>query len=190
MASTSITVFCASSPRVDEKYLQVARETGRFLAQHDISLVYGGGNQSLMGELARAVHGLGGHVVGVIPHALRSREGIAYELADELIMTDTLQERKRIMFDRSEAYMTLPGGIGTLEEFMEVVTLRNLGYNDKPVGLLNPFGYFDELLSFFEHVGKEHFLRTPLDDCFLTAESAEDLFEYEPFQQFTRTNNR
>ncbi len=187
MSDRYITVFCASSPRVEQKYIDFARETGYVLAEAGFGLVFGGGNHSLMGAAARAMHDRGGNVVGVIPHALRSIEGIAYELADELIITDTMDRRKEILFDRGDGFISLPGGIGTLEEFMEVVTLRNLGYHDKPIGLLNPFGFYDTLLSFFEELSEKRFLRAPVSESFVTSTSAGCLLGHASFQTLTNS---
>lgn len=152
-----VTVYCASSGSVDAAYFEVAAEMGRLLANRGLSLVYGGGKVGLMGEVARAVHAEGGRVCGVIPEALKEKEGIAYELADELIVTKTMQERKRILFTKADAFVVLPGGFGTLEEFMEVLTLRQLGYHDKPLALVNTSSYYDPLLALFEHFFAERF---------------------------------
>lgn len=153
-----ICVYCAASQRVAARYLQLAEQVGVRLAQAGYELIYGGGDVGLMGALARSVHRHGGRVVGVIPEALQEREGIAHELADALIVTQTLQERKAIMFTRADAFLVLPGGFGTLEEFMEVLTLRQLGYHHKPIVLLNYDGFFDLLLQFFAHLRRQHFV--------------------------------
>lgn len=130
---------------------------GRLLARRGYTLVFGGGQVGLMGEIARAVHDEGGSVLGVIPEALKEREGIAYDVADELIITRTMQERKRILFTRADGFIVLPGGFGTLEEFMEVLTLKQLGYHDKPIVVVNTDGYFEPLLSCFEYMFEEGF---------------------------------
>ena len=153
----NVTVYCASSNAVHQQFKDVAEETGRILAEKGVALVYGGGQVGLMGVLARSVHEHGGTVVGVIPEALKEREGIAYEVADELIITKTMQERKRILFTRADGFVVLPGGFGTLEEFMEVLTLKQLGYHDKPLTLVNTGGYYDPLLELFEHFFEERF---------------------------------
>ncbi len=153
----NVTVYCASSNAIDARYREVAEETGRILAASGLTLVYGGGQVGLMGILARAVHESDGTVVGVIPEALKQREGIAYEVADELIITETMQERKRILFTRADAFIVLPGGFGTLEEFMEVLTLKQLGYHDKALALVNTDGYYDPLLTLFEHFFEQQF---------------------------------
>ncbi len=154
-----ICVYCSSSNHIDGRYVEVAEATGRLLAGRGYTLVYGGGNVGLMGVLARAVHDHGGRVVGVIPEALKAREGVAYDVADQLITTTTMQKRKAIMFTRADAFLVLPGGFGTLEEFLEVLTLRQLGYHDKPIALVNAEGFYDPLLELFEHFFRERFAR-------------------------------
>ena len=153
-----VCIYCAASQRVDERYRKLAEQVGARLARSGYELIYGGGDVGLMGALARSVHRHGGRVVGVIPEALQEREGIAYELADAIIVTQTLQERKAVMFTRADAFLVLPGGFGTLEEFMEVLTLRQLGYHHKPIVLLNYEGFFDLLLRFFEQLRRERFV--------------------------------
>lgn len=158
---STVCVYCSSSNAIDDAYPPVAEALGRQLAARDHALVYGGGAVGLMGVLARAAHDAGGHVTGVIPSKLQNREGIAYD-ADELIVTETMRERKRIMFSKSNAFIVLPGGFGTLEEFMEVLTLKQLGYHDHPIALLNVDGFFDTLLSFFNELREGHFTREDL----------------------------
>ncbi len=153
----NVTVYCSSSNYVNERYLALAEEMGRLLAAGGHTLVYGGGNVGLMGALARAMQAGGGRVEGIIPEALKSREGVAYDLADEMIVTETMAERKTIMYRRADAFLVLPGGFGTLEEFLEVLTLRHLGYHERPIVLVNPSGFFDGLLAFFDHLRQEHF---------------------------------
>lgn len=153
----TVCVYCSSSNHVDARYVAVAKQTGRALARRGCRLIYGGGNVGLMGHLARAVHAHDGYVIGVIPEALKQREGVAYDVADELITTDTMQQRKAIMFTRADAFLVLPGGFGTLEEFMEVLTLRQLGYHDKPITLVNAHDFFAPLLTLFDHFVDERF---------------------------------
>jgi uncharacterized protein (TIGR00730 family) len=128
----SVCVFCASAGGLPEEYRQAARELGRELAVRGHRLVYGGGNVGLMGEVARSVHEHGGTVVGVIPQGLVDRE-LAYDPADELLVTGTLRERKAEMDARADAFVALPGGFGTLEELLEVLTLRQLRLHDRPI---------------------------------------------------------
>ena len=142
----TICVFCASAGGLPEVYVAAARSLGEELARRGHRLVYGGGEVGLMGELARAVHRAGGEVCGVIPRALVERE-MAYGPADELIITETLRERKAEMDRRADAFIALPGGFGTIEELVEVITLRQLGLHDRPVVLLNVDGYYDPFLA-------------------------------------------
>lgn len=173
-----VTVYCASSDDVDSKYLDVAEEAGKLLADRNYGLVYGGGQVGLMGAIARSVHRHGGRVIGIIPEALKEREGVAYEVADELIITKTMQERKAILFTRADAFMVLPGGFGTLEEFMEVLTLKQLGYHNKPLALLNVDGYYDPLLDLFEHFFDEGFAAERYRTLYFVTGSAEEALAY------------
>ncbi len=170
----TVCVYCASSENLSAVYFDVARALGTALAGAGHVLVYGGGAVGLMGELARAVHRVHGYVCGVIPEVLRGREGIAYHLADELIVTETMQERKKHMFTRADAFVVLPGGIGTLEEFMEVLTLRALGYHDKPIVLLSTGGFYDGLAAFFREMGTQGFLRDDVFGLFTTVGTVEE----------------
>jgi uncharacterized protein (TIGR00730 family) len=149
-------VYCASSNHVPEIYLAAARTFGDGMARRGWPLVYGGGSVGLMGALAEAVHAGGGTVVGIIPQALLDRE-VAYLQANELIVTTTLRERKRLMEERADAFVALPGGFGTLEELLEIMTLRQLAYHDKPIVIVNAGGYFDPLLEQFERIFAESF---------------------------------
>jgi uncharacterized protein (TIGR00730 family) len=141
----TVCVYCASSEAVGEEHRRVARELGAAIAQRGWGLMYGGGNIGLMGEVARATLAAGGHVTGVIPHLLADRE-VALEEVSRLVRTDTMRERKALMDEGSDAFIVLPGGIGTLEELVEILTLKQLGYHDRAVILLDPTGYWDPLL--------------------------------------------
>lgn len=170
----TICVYCSSSDRIDRSYFEVAEAFGRGLAGQGHGLVYGGGRVGLMGATARAVHAAGGAVCGVIPEALKAREGVAYDAADELVVTETMRERKRIMIERADAFVALPGGHGTLEEFMEVLTLRQQGYHRKPVVLLNTNGFYDLLLRFFDHLAERRFARERSRASFRVAATPEE----------------
>jgi hypothetical protein len=187
MPPPNVTVFCASSNHVGDGFMKLADGFGRLLADKGCTLVYGGGNVGLMGVLARSVHANGGRVVGVIPHALREIEGVAYETADELILTDTMRERKRIMYERADAFVALPGGLGTLEEFLEVVTLRKLGYHDRPIYLVNPDGFFDGLLGFFDTLVERRFSKPAERHLFETVHDAAAVFETVSFRALMGT---
>ena len=144
-----VCVYCASSNSIAAPYFALAEELGRAMAQRGWGLVYGGGSVGMMGAVARAVQAAGGRVVGVIPQFLLDRE-VGYLQADELIVTHTMRERKRLMDERADAFIALPGGFGTLEELLEILTLRQLGYHDKPIIIVNAGGFFDPLLARFE----------------------------------------
>ena len=154
----TVCVFCSSSNSVAPEYFDAARETGALFAARGWRLVYGGGNIGLMGALARSVQEGGGTVIGVIPEALRDLE-LAYTEADELIVTKDLRERKAIMESHADAFVALPGGYGTLEEMIEVLTLKQLRFHNKPLVFLNTAGYYAHLHAFFEHMYAHHFAK-------------------------------
>jgi uncharacterized protein (TIGR00730 family) len=154
----SICVFCGSNPGNRPEYLQLARTTGRLLAERGLTLVYGGGKVGLMGAVADAALTAGGRVVGVIPRLLVDREAAHPGLSD-LHVVATLSERKLMMGELSDAFLTLPGGIGTLDELFEAWTWTQIGLQDKPCGLLNHQGYYDALIQFLDLVVAEGFQR-------------------------------
>ena len=157
----AICVFSASSDRIRTEYMQAAEELGRLIGERGETLVFGGGTRGLMGAVARSVHRHGGHVIGVIPDKLEG-PGITYEEADELIVTDTLRERKAHMDRLADAFIALPGGFGTLEEIIEAMTLKQLQYHNRPVVFINTLGFFDDLSRFFEHQFSEGFAHQAL----------------------------
>jgi uncharacterized protein (TIGR00730 family) len=152
-----VCVFCGSSPGTDPRYLALATELGTRLAQAGIEVVYGGGRIGLMGAVADAALAAGGSVIGVIPHALAARE-IAHEDLTQLHVVDTMHERKARMAELADAFVALPGGFGTFEEFCEVVTWVQLGIIDKPTILLNAFGFYDPLIAMFDRAHTEGFI--------------------------------
>ena len=143
----SVCVYCGSRPGTDPAFADVAAQVGEWIGGHGGQLVYGGGRSGLMGIVADAALASGGRVIGIIPRALVEREQAHYGCT-ELLVVDTMHERKRLMAERASAFLALPGGIGTFEEFFEAWTWRQLGYHDKPTGLLNLNGYYDAMLSF------------------------------------------
>ena len=155
----SICVFSSSSDAVASQYVAAATELGAALAKRSLTLVYGGGRVGLMGVVARSVHAHGGRVVGVIPGFLRRHE-VAYEEADELIVTKDLRERKAIMEERADAFIALPGGFGTLEEILEILTLKQLATHSKPIVFLNTERFFDPLLALFEQLFDQSFAKS------------------------------
>lgn len=143
----SVCVYCGSRGGVAEPFVESAREVGRWIGERGGQLVYGGGNNGLMGTVADATLAAGGRVVGVIPHALVEKEWAKRDCT-ELHVVETMHDRKRMMAEHAGAFLALAGGIGTFEELFEVWTWRQLGYHDKPVGILNTGGYYDPLLQF------------------------------------------
>ena len=153
-----VCVFCGSSDGARPEYLEAARATGRALARRGIGLVYGGGRVGLMGAVADEVMAAGGEVIGVIPHGLRVRE-VAHDGLSELRVVASMHERKALMAELADAFVSLPGGMGTLEETCEMLTWGQLGIHRKPCALLNVGGYFDRLFAFLDHTVAEGFVR-------------------------------
>jgi uncharacterized protein (TIGR00730 family) len=156
---SSVCVYCGSSPGADPEFAVAAGSLGRLLASRRIKLIYGGGHVGLMGILADAVLADGGEVHGVITRALEHKE-IAHRGLTTLEAVETMHDRKAAMADRAEAFIMLPGGFGTLEEFLEVVTWTQLGVHSKPCGVLNLQGFFDPLVALFDVAVRQRFVRT------------------------------
>ena len=173
--SKLLCVYCASSDRIDRKYHDTATEVGRQMAKRGWGLVYGGGKTGLMGSVARAVKAGGGRVVGVIPEFMKARE-LAYDQADELITVITLRERKMLMETRADAFLALPGGWGTLEEILEILTLRQLDVLRKPCVIFNQDGFYDELLVLFDKMIRERFNKPSNLNLFSVAREVPDIF--------------
>ena len=153
----SICVYCGSRPGTEPAFAEASREVGLWIAQNKGQLVYGGGHNGLMGTMADACLQAGGRVIGVIPKALVEKEW-AHTGCSELHVVENMHERKRLMAEHADAFLAMPGGIGTFEEFFEVWTWRQLGYHDKPVGLLNIKGYYDNLLAFLSTSVQQGFM--------------------------------
>jgi len=173
--SKLLCVYCASSDRIDPKYATAATLLGKLMVEQGWGLVYGGGKTGLMGAVARSVKSNGGHVVGVIPDFMKARE-LAFDEADELITVITMRERKLLMETRADAFVTLPGGFGTLEEIMEILTLRQFHVVKKPCVFLNQDGFYDDLLRLFEKMLAEKFFKPSNMDLFRVANTVEDVF--------------
>jgi cytokinin riboside 5'-monophosphate phosphoribohydrolase len=168
-------VYCSSSDRLDPKYAAVAAQLGAELADRGWGLVYGGGKTGLMGALARAVKARGGRVVGVIPEFMKARE-LEFTEADELISVLTMRERKMLMETRADAFLALPGGWGTLEELLEILTLAHLEVLQKPVILLNQDGYYDDLLRLFDRIVAEKFMHPTIQGKYAVARTVAEIF--------------
>jgi uncharacterized protein (TIGR00730 family) len=158
----SICVYCGSGPGRNPAFVQAARAFGRILVDSRIGLVYGGGSLGLMGEIALSVLNHGGHVTGIIPGFLSEREHMLIQ-AQELIVVDDMHQRKQLMFAKSDAFVALPGGLGTLEEFVEQLTWSQLGRHAKPIVLVNIEGFWNPLLVLFDKMGAEGFIRPGLE---------------------------
>ena len=161
-------VYCGSSRHLADRYYASAEAVGRSMVANGWGLVYGGGNVGMMGSVARSVKAAGGHVVGVIPEFMKQRE-LAYDQADELVTVVSMRQRKQVMEERAEAFLALPGGIGTLEELSEIMTLRYINRLDKPVVVFNDGGYYDDLLRFFERMTSERFKSPGMKDLYSVA---------------------
>ena len=170
-----VCVFCGSQSGTDPAHAATAREVGAELARRGLTLVYGGGRVGLMGELASAALRASGRVVGVIPHALSAKE-IAFGEATELVVVDTMHERKALMADRSDAFVALPGGYGTCDELFEVLTWAQLGIHKKPVAVLNAGGFFGPLVAWADHLTREGFLKPRHRELLLVAGTVAELF--------------
>jgi uncharacterized protein (TIGR00730 family) len=172
----SLCVFCGSSPDVEERFFEAAREVGRLLAIQGRRLVYGGGRIGLMGAMADAALAAGGEVIGVIPHSLVEKE-VGHHGLSALRVVASMHERKATMANLADGFISLPGGIGTLEEFFEIWTWAQLGLHQKPVGLLNVAGFFDPLLAFLDELADRRFLRPEHRGMLCTRSVAADLVD-------------
>lgn len=178
-----VCVFCGSSPGIRPIYCHAARQTGMLLAQRGIGLVYGGAHIGLMGQVANAVLEQGGAVIGVMPEHLVEKE-VAHQELQTLHIVGTMHERKALMADLSDAFIALPGGMGTFEELCEILTWGQLGLHRKPCGLLNVAGFFEPLLALFEHAVAEGFIPSAHRSLLQVATEPEELLDklaaYEP----------
>ncbi len=171
-----ICVYCGSNKGANGAFTKAAIGLGSLLAREGLGLVYGAGNVGLMGIVADSCLGAGGEVIGVIPQALAKKE-LAHRGLTELIVVRSMHERKQMMADRADAFIALPGGIGTLEEVIEVFTWLQLHFHEKPIGLLNTAGYYDKLLEFLGHMSDEKFLKPEQRKMLLVDESPKRLLE-------------
>lgn len=172
----AVCVYCGSSAGADGKYREAAHALGRTLVRHGLELVYGGARVGLMGELADAALASGGRVTGVIPEAFAPR--VAHGGLTRLEITGGMHERKQRMFDLSDAFIALPGGFGTLEEMMELLTWGQLDFHRKPCGLLNVSGFYDPLLAFLDHAVREGFIKAAHRRMLFASEDAEALIRH------------
>ncbi len=174
---SSICVYAASSGDAAPAYLDTARRFGALMAERGHTLVYGAGSLGLMGELARAVHAAGGRVVGVIPEKLRAAEQ-AYEDADELIITNGMGERKAIMAARADAFVALPGGLGTLDEIVDILVHKQLEYHRKPLVLVNTNGIYDRFLGLLDALVAARFVQERHRGLLTAVSQPEEVFQH------------
>ena len=172
----SICVYCGSNPGRNPAYAEAARTLGRRMAESGIGLVYGGGGLGLMGEIARSVLTHGGRVTGIIPEFLSAREHMLRDVT-ELIVVGDMHERKKLMFDRSDAFGALPGGIGTLEELVEQLTWAQLGQHSKPIVLMNTEGFWAPFIGLLQHMRDEVFIRDGMDVRFTAADGPDAVLD-------------
>ena len=170
----TVCVYCGSGPGTNPRFVEAAIGLGKALALNGIRLVYGGGSIGLMGAIATSVLDHGGTVTGIIPDFLTTREN-ALKRVQEMIVTPDMHERKRLMFERSDAFVALPGGVGTLEELVEQLTWKQLGRHEKPVLLANIDNFWEPLLALFAHMRATEFIRPSLAVDILKAERVEDI---------------
>lgn len=170
----TVCVYCGSGPGTDRAFMEAARTCGELLAREGVGLVYGGGSRGLMGAVANSVLDHGGHVTGVIPEFLQDREH-TLKRAQEVIITPDMHVRKQTMFDRADAFVALPGGIGTLEELVEQLTWAQLGRHKKPILILNIKGFWDPLCALLDHMRRLDFIRLELAITLLVADKPEDI---------------
>lgn len=174
---TSIAVFCGSSEGARSIYRETARKLGSAMYNRQATLIYGGGNRGLMGIVAESLYSQGGRVIGVIPEALHRSDICAHSVEEQLIVVPTIHERKATMYKLADAFVALPGGIGTFEEILEVYTWLQLGYHAKPVALLNTAGFYDCLLAFLQHSVQEGFLKADHLAALIVESDIDKLFE-------------
>ncbi|OKP87500.1 Rossman fold protein, TIGR00730 family [Paenibacillus helianthi] len=172
----SIAVFCGSRDGASPVYKESAHALGKALAEHGITLIYGGATVGLMGEVADAALGAGGNVIGVIPHFLKSRE-IEHKQLTELIVVDSMHERKLKMSELAEGFIALPGGPGTMEEYFEIFTWAQLGLHQKPCGILNVQHYYDPLITLFDQMAQEQFMLEKHRSMVLTDTTPEGMIQ-------------
>lgn len=173
----NVCVYASSSDNIDRKYFSVAEKAGLLLAEEGYDLVYGGGTVGLMGSCARGFHKKNRKVISVIPEFLKL-PGVYYEKSDEVYVTESMRKRKRIMEDLSEGFVVLPGGFGTYEELMEIVTLKQLGRHNKPIAVVNSFGFYNKLQEIFYNLVEEKFTQEKYLELCYFAENEEKAVKY------------
>ncbi len=173
-----ICLYGASSDLIDKKYIEQTEEFGRILAKRGHSLVFGGGAQGLMGAAARGVSEIGGEILGIAPTFFDEVDGILYKQCTEFIFTETMRERKQLMEDHADAFVVTPGGIGTFEEFFEILTLKQLGRHEKPIIIYNMLGHYDTMRLMMEEAIEKKFMKDTCRELYAFLDTAEDVLSY------------
>ena len=171
-----LAIYCGSASPENPRYEELAMEIGDALARRGIGVVYGGGKLGLMGAVSAGALLAGGEVIGVIPEALVAAE-VANKACTELHVVQTMHERKKAFTDLSDGFLTLPGGVGTMDELWEAISWAQLGYHDRPVGLLNAYGFYDGLIEFYHRMGESGFIRPEHRGILIVAEELDDLLD-------------
>lgn len=183
-----ICVYGAASPTIDKKYMELTEEMGKTMVKRGHSLVFGGGGNGLMGATARGVRAQGGYILGVIPNFFRDEEIEAVcDFCDKLIEPDTMRERKQIMEENCDGFIVVPGGIGTYEEFFEILTSKQLCRHNKPIAIYNQMGYYNELYATMEQAVKKNFIKPDCLELFKISDNLDELFNYIEAPQKQRT---
>lgn len=170
----SLCVFCGASNAVDKKYMDVGAEFGKILAQNDITLVYGGGDCGVMGAVANSVMQNQGHVTGVFPVSLRNLEN-EHKSLTEIIIVNTMHERKQLMFERSDAFIVFPGGFGTMDEMFEIITWKQLQIHNKPIIIFNYHGYWDPLVALMKNIIEQRFAKAEVSTFYHVVTELEEI---------------
>ena len=174
----NITVYGAASNNIDEQYINNGIELGKEMAKRGYNLVFGAGATGLMGAVSKGVHMNGGYVIGISPTFFKEVDGALYDGCDEMIYTNTMRERKQLLEDKADAFIMTPGGIGTFEEFFEVLTLKQLGRHHKAIVIFNDKGYYDHMLEMLEHTIKEGFMKETNKELYYSSDNIEDVLNY------------
>lgn len=174
-----ICVYGAASEAIDKKFIYATEEFGQLLAKRGHSLVFGGGGHGLMGAVARGVHSCNAHILGVIPKFFETDSvELIYDQCDELIMPDTMRQRKEIMEDHADAFVMVPGGIGTFEEFFEILTLKQLCRHNKPIAVYNLYSYYDSLEALMNSAIQDKFIRDSVKELYFISDDPNQILNY------------